>query len=241
MSHECTDPLPGAIAPVLSAAVLAHLQQLNLDYLDLLVAGGSPPDCPAQIQQLPARLGKAIAALPASGRRLLTSLPYTLYSLGFEDAGFWRSACHAGRPTTDGVPIEQRYPVGTASLQRSFCEVALMHAWHVAVSNRLAARVIYAMPDAVLAGIVATPLWRLRWIAAAHPTLLSPRWPTNPAFWPDLVRFASSGDARRFATVKLLGSQLIAAELELAAGRGTRAGASPRLRARRIELRTRLR
>lgn len=238
MKHELTD-LPGAIPPVLRAGVLAQLQQLNLEYLDLLIAGGSPSGGPTQIEQLPAHLDKALVALSASGRGLLAALPYTLYSLGFEDAAFWRNACHAARPSQD-VPIEQRYPAGTASLQRSFCEVALMHAWHVAVSNRLAARLAYAMPDAVLAGVVATPLWRLKWIAAEYPTLLSPRWPTNPGFWPDLVRFASSGDARRFATVKLLGSQLIAAELELAAGRVT-AGASPRLRARRIELRTRRR
>jgi hypothetical protein len=240
MSPEPMDDLPGAIAPVLSARVLAHLQQLNLDYLDVLVAGESSSDCPAQIDALPARLDKAIAALSSSGRRFLTALPYTLYSLGFEDTAFWRAACHVGRPPPES-PVDQRYPAGATSMQRSFSEVALMHAWHVAVCNRLAARVIYAMPDAVLEGIVATPLWRLRWIAAAHPTLLSPRWPTNPGFWPDLVRFASVGDARRLAMAKLLGSQLIAAELELATGRCPRAGTSPRLRARRIELRARLR
>jgi hypothetical protein len=240
MSHQPKDDLPGAIAPVLSATMLAHIQQLNLDYLDLL-AGERTAEGPLQLQQLPSRLDQAIAALSVNGRRLLAALPYTLYSLGFEDTAFWRGACNTARMPSDNLPVAQRYPAGTMCLQRAFCEVALLHAWHVAVSNRLAARVIYAMPDSVLAGVIATPLWRLRCIAVEHPTLLSPRWPTNPGFWPDLVRFASIGDTRRLATVKLLGSQLIAAELDLAAGRSRHAPASPRLRARRLELRARLR
>jgi hypothetical protein len=53
-----------------------------------------------------------------------------------------------------------------------------------------------------------------------------PRWPTNPGFWPDLARFAAAGDQQRLATAKLLGSQLIAAELQGSAVQ------SPRLRAR---------
>jgi hypothetical protein len=239
MSQPPRDDLPGAIAPVLSATMLAHIQQLNLDYLDLL-AGARTAEGPSQLQ-LPARLDNAIAALSATARRLLAALPYTLYSLGFEDTAFWRGACNTARMPSDNVPVAQRYPAGTTCMQRAFCEVALLHAWHIAVCKRLAARVIYAMPDSVLADVIATPLWRLRCIAVEHPALLSPRWPTNPGFWPDLVRFASSGDSRRLATVKLLGSQLIAAELDLAAGRTRHAPASPRLRARRLELRARLR
>ena len=43
---------------------------------------------------------------------------------------------------------------------------------------------------------------------------MTPRWPANPAFWPDLIRFAASGDSRRLETTQLLGNQLIAVELE---------------------------
>jgi len=45
-------------------------------------------------------------------------------------------------------------------------------------------------------------------------------------FWPDLVRFAVADDQQRLATAKVLGSQLIAAELQGSAVQ------SPRLRAR---------
>ena len=70
--------------------------------------------------------------------------------------------------------------------------------------------------DAVAECIADTPLWQLRRIAVDYAGLLMPRWPTNPCFWPDLVRFAAAVMPRRLATAQLLGSQLIAAELELA-------------------------
>ena len=38
MSRNATDELPGASAPVLSAAVLARIHELNLDYIELLAA-----------------------------------------------------------------------------------------------------------------------------------------------------------------------------------------------------------
>jgi hypothetical protein len=117
-----------------------------------------------------------------------------------------------------------------------------MHAWHVATTNPLAARVVYAMPHATAQRLAAAELWQIRCIATSHATLLMPRWPTNPAFWPDLIRFAAANDTRRLLTAQLLGSQLIAAELELACAMSRRdprispSIASPRLRARKLQL-----
>jgi hypothetical protein len=239
MSHAYTDDVPGSIAPVLSATLLTRTQQLNLDYLDLLTSQRPVPLDAVPLQCLPAELTQAIAALSHTSRALLAAVPYTLYSLGFEDAAFWRGACRA--IAIAEVPIAQRYASGEPGAHRPFCEVALLHAWHVAISNRLAARVVYAMPDAVATCIAGTPLWRLRSIADDHAALLSPRWPTNPGFWPDLVRFAAARDVTRLTTAKLLGSQLIAAELDLAEGRNTHVAGSPRLRARRMQLRARMR
>jgi hypothetical protein len=113
-----------------------------------------------------------------------------------------------------------------ASLQASLCEVALLYAWHVTTWSPLAARLIYAMPETVAGRLAAAPPWYVRRLAVHHASLLLPRWPTNPGFWPDLVRFASAGDQQRLATAKVLGSQLIAAELQGSAVQ------SPRLRAR---------
>src|SRR5262245_47060240 len=215
MSRHFTEQLPGVSTPILSAAVLARIHELNLDYLELLAAERNAVDaCDGQLQHLPSKLHAAIAEMSPAARASLAALPYTLYSLGFEDEKLWRALA---QPATlaASMSMRERYTQPRdASLQASLCEVALMYAWHVTTSSRLAARLIYAMPEAVAERLMAAPPWYVRRLAVHHASLLLPRWPTNPGFWPDLVRFAIDGDHQRLATAKLLGSQLIAAELQ---------------------------
>jgi hypothetical protein len=227
MTRNDTDELPGASAPVLSAAVLARIHELNLDYLELLAAEhNSQPADAGQLQHLPSKLHAMLAALSPSARGSLATLPYTLYSLGFEDEKLWRALAEPAALAAS-LSIGERYAQPhSASLQASLCEVALLYAWHVATWSPLAARLIYAMPETVTQRLTAAPPWYVRRLAVHHASLLLPRWPTNPGFWPDLVRFAAAGDQLRLATAKLLGSQLIAAELQGSALQ------SPRLRAR---------
>jgi hypothetical protein len=232
MRRNDTDEMPGASAPVLGAAVLARIHELNLDYLHLLAAEhdlpevGLKPDPHGQLQHLPSKLHAAIAELSPAARSSLASLPYTLYSLGFEDEKLWRSLAEPAA-LASSLSMSERYAQPhSASLQASLCEVALLYAWHVATSSPLAARLVYAMPESVTQRLTAAPPWYVRRLAVHHASLLMPRWPTNPGFWPDLVRFAASGDQQRLATAKVLGSQLIAAELQ---GSGLQ---SPRLRVR---------
>ena len=223
MRRNDTEELPGATAPVLSAAVLARIHELNLDYLELLAAEHNGQ---AQLQHLPCKLHVTIAGLSQPARIALATLPYTLYSLGFEDEKLWRSLAEPAAVAAS-LSMSERYALPHAgSLQASLCEVALLFAWHVATSSPLAARLIYAMPESVTQRLTAAPPWYVRRLAVHHESLLMPRWPTNPGFWPDLVRFAAAGDQQRLATAKVLGSQLIAAELQGSALQ------SPRLRAR---------
>lgn len=215
MRRNDTDEMPGAVTPVLSAAVLARIHELNLDYIELLTAEhGEPPAPGGQLQHLPCKLHAMIAALEPSARSSLAALPYTLYSLGFEDEKLWRSLAEPAA-LASSLSMSERYAQPySATLQASLCEVALLYAWHVATASPLAARLIYAMPDPVTQRLTAAPPWYVRRLAVHHASLLMPRWPTNPGFWPDLVRFAAAGDQQRLATAKVLGSQLIAAELQ---------------------------
>jgi hypothetical protein len=236
MIRNDTEEMPGASAPVLSAAVLARIHELNVDYLELLAAehnapavGLKPDPHPdaGQLRHLPCRLHAAIAELSPSARASLAALPYTLYSLGFEDEKLWRALAEPAALAAS-LSMSERYArPHSPSLQASLCELTLLYAWHVATSNALAARLIYAMPESVTQRLTAAPPWYVRRLAVHHASLLMPRWPTNPGFWPDLVRFAAAGDQQRLGTAKLLGSQLIAAELQASALQ------SPRLRARR--------
>jgi hypothetical protein len=260
-------------APVLDQALLAHIHELNLDYLELLVAEYQaaqrsiataralassqenrrtlrpckpPTDGLSQSQHLALKQVAALAALSARSLRLLAAVPYTLYSLGFEDGKFWDSMS----ATTDGATPEtvaHRYASASdTSMQYAFCKLALVNAWHVASTNWMAARVLYAMPQVTARRLATTPLWQIRCIAASHAVLMMPRWPTNPAFWPDLIRFAAANDTGRFQTTRLLGIQLIAAELEVACAMSRRdpriapTVASPRLRARKLQMEPRV-
>ncbi len=225
--------------PVLEPALLAHIHQLNLDYLELLVAERDTAPGAAQLQYLPPRQRVALAALSTRAIRALAAMPYTLYSLGFEDEHFWDAVCNNATASTPPCVTQRYAQVGDASAQCAFCNLALMHAWHVAATNTMAARVIYAMPYVTARSLASTPLWQIKRIAASYGVLMLPRWPTNPAFWPDLIRFAAMNDTRRLHTTRLLGTQLIAAELEVACAmsRGNpRAVPSPRLRARKLQM-----
>lgn len=226
-------------APVLDAALLARVQQLNLDYLELLVAEHGLSECAAQLQHLPPTQRAALAALPAGALRWLATTPYTLYSLGVEDENFWASISANSTEVTPSSVVHRYARAADTSAQYGFCKLALMHAWHLAATNTMAARVVYAMPHATAQRLAATPLWQVSRIASSHSTLLMPRWPTNPAFWPDLIRLAAANDQRRLSTAKLLGLQLIAAELEVACPLSRPrypSIASPRLRARKLQL-----
>lgn len=240
---DCDDEVR---APVLNPALLARIRQLNLDYLELLVAERNSTDSSTQLQHLPPRYHAPLAALSPRALRALAAMPFSLYSLGFEDENFWNAVCENATSSESALAVQRYARVGDASAQCSFCELALLHAWHVAAKNTMAARVVYAMPYATARRLVNTPLWQIRCIAGSYGELMMPRWPTNPAFWPDLIRFAASNDTRRLHTTRLLGTQLIAAELEVACEisrqcpRIAPALASPRLRARKLQLTSRL-
>lgn len=234
-SHCDTD----AYAPVLEPALLARIQQLNLDYLELLIAEKDFVQGAAQLQYLPPRQRTALRSLSMSALRALAAMPYTLYSLGFEDESFWEGVC-ANATASMPATVAQRYSyAGDASVHYAFCKLALLHAWHVAATNTMAARMVYAMPYVTARRLASMPLWQIRCIATSYEVLMLPRWPTNPAFWPDLIRFAATNDLRRLQTTRLLGMQLIAAELEVACAlsrRDPRVVPSPRLRARKLQM-----
>ncbi|HEY0684252.1 MAG TPA: hypothetical protein VGD45_18100 [Steroidobacter sp.] len=230
------------LAPVLEPSLLASVHQLNLDYLEMLIAERETAHGGAQLQHLPPRQRAALAALSPRALRSVAAVPYTLYSLGFEDEKFW-SAVSANATAATPDSFMHRYArVGDESAHYVFCELALFHAWHVAATNTMAARVVYAMPYATALRLARTPLWQIRCIAASYGVLMMPRWPTNAAFWPDLIRFAGMNDARRLQITRLQGMQLIAQELEVACELSRRDPrlsptlASPRLRARKLQM-----
>jgi hypothetical protein len=213
MSKPIKDETPFAAPPVLTDALLRRIHELNRDYLQVLRSERGDSGCAAQLQHFPSKCVESIAQADDGALTRIARVPYTLYSLGFEDLKFWQAACDANGG------LSSRYCATSAAwMQGPFYEVALLFAWHIACSSRLAARVLLAMPDALVELFAQTPLSQVRRIAIDYPGLLMPRWPTNAGFWPDLVRFAQENDRGRFNNVRLLGTQLIAAQLQAAEG-----------------------
>ena len=197
------------LAPILRIDLLDSLHALNADYLELLDRELNGNVCAGQLQFLPSRLHPPLGQLKAEHRLRISRAPYALYSLRFEDTRFWQRAC---RPLD--APLDVRYsPACGTSLQGPFCETALIEAWQTARAFPLAARLMYAMSESVRQPFAAMPFWQVRRLAADHPSLLMPRWPTKASYWADLVTFAVANDAVRLTAVQLLGTQLIAREL----------------------------
>lgn len=207
---------PGARAPVLSATLLARVHGLNRDYVDLLLAEHGAAACAVSAESLPGKVLDALGYLSRDALAALTATPFALWSMRFDDPHFWQEALCDPQPVERAdASLEARYGApSVTSTRAAFCEIALFFAWHIAACNRVAARVLFAIPDGLAAMLVRVPLWRLQRIAFDFPALLTPRWPNNPAFWPDLARFAAAGDRQRLATTQLLGNQLLASELD---------------------------
>ena len=66
-------------APVLEPALLEHVHQLNLDYLELLIAERDTTQVAAQLQHLPPRQRAALTALSPRALRARAALPNTRY------------------------------------------------------------------------------------------------------------------------------------------------------------------
>jgi len=211
MSYVFTDDPPGSFAPVLTTALLARVHALNLDYLELLAADCRRTPCTGQARRLPAQLHPWIRTLSHAACDRLAASPFALYSLRFEDGLFWEQVCRDAKRTAMSIPVAQRYACTKGSAAQAFCEVALLHAWHVTAVNRLSTRIVYAMPEVTAGRLARLTMWQVKRLAAEHPDLLAPGWPAHPAFWRDLLRFAHMGDQVRLSAAKLLGTQLIAA------------------------------
>lgn len=198
-----------SLAPILRLDLLDALHGLNADYLELLAAEQRFGTCSAQLQFLPSRLHASFARLSDTERQRIARTPYALYSLRLDDERLWSQLSEPAEQSLDVRYAGAR----SACLQTQFCETALLQAYQTARTMPLAARLMYSMREPMRERLAALPLWRIRRLAADHPSLLLPKWPTHACFWPDLLNCAAASDGARLTTVQLLGVQLIAAEL----------------------------
>lgn len=199
--------------PVLAAGDVILLGRLNRDYLDLLDASG-------QHELLGPGLMAELRCADAEARDAIAGCSYSLFTLGFPEG----SAQEIGVVPRVQDPAADRYSAlaGSTGTWPAFITAAWFFAWHLSRNSPLSARFMLGLHPDHAALLAEFAPWQLRHLAAMQPSPLPPRWQGNPCFWPDLIRFARNRQALRLTAARLLGVQLLAADVELSPPRTRR-------------------
>jgi hypothetical protein len=191
-----------------------QLLRLNFDFLKLLRDSSAVPTTGVQRQQLalPAAQATLLAQCADDGLQRMAQCGFSLFSLSLHRADIWQ---HAARTETQG---DSQYALPGASssgaARSGFMACALFFAWHLSQQSPRMARFLLGMSDDCVAVITGLELWQCSHIAQTHRHLLGPRWQHHAYFWPDLLRYGTTGEMKHFKFARLLGSQLMAQELE---------------------------
>ena len=169
------------------------------------------------------------AELTETARLKLANCPYLLIDGGFAQSLNWAVPYVAG--VQDG-------PDATAP--RIFCDAAvpllrrmLLLAWHLARSNRMAARVLLGMSAECADRLANYRLQELELLAELRPEWIRPRWCERLGVWRQLLLAAGGAVPGELRRAQLRGVQLMAASLIAPLserGSPERGGAGARLR-----------
>jgi hypothetical protein len=194
-----------ALAGVWDAAVLGPVREINEQVVDMLCeAAAAAGDSSAGL--LAVVRGEFLQA-PAAARRRLASCPYLLLDAGFGESARWarppgvRDAPQAGAAEPAGVDC------GVGLARR-----ALVLGWHLARSNRLAARVALGMTPACAELVGGLRLRDLEAFAETDRGCVRLRWESRPELWRPLLRAAQVERPATLAGLQMRGLQLLAAE-----------------------------
>lgn len=211
-------------APASLSATQQQLLQLNFDFLKLLIAScqhSAELNSVSRSQlSLPTVQAVTLANCSDETLRLMAACGFSLFTFNFHQADVWeRLALNtAQRSSVQRYSAEQNDSTsrhaGVENAYAGFAECALFFAWHLAQHDTSDARLILGMREETAAVLAPLELWQCRQMAQRNYQLLTPRWPHNPYFWVDLLRYGDTRDEQHFRFVKLMGTQLIAKDLE---------------------------
>jgi len=186
------------------APLLHNLYALNRRYLDILIAAPSAKGTTEarRDRNLPESVRCSLGVLHDADLHALAQCPYTLFDFAFHEPHLWRSQRLRGQEIFDGFE--------GAGSKLEFARAALYFVWHAARIDVMFARFAFGMCAEVTRAVTELSVTNVACIASESMEHLAPRWPTNPCFWPDLIRFAAVES--RLPAAKLLGCQLLAAD-----------------------------
>jgi hypothetical protein len=196
---------------ILNPAVLEQLFEINHIYLDMLALGTRAWIGRQQHLILPDPVTASLMELDAAHRAAAARCPFTLFNAQFHNASFWislGSAAVVRESTKLFADTENKRSSGT-----SFTEMALFYAWHLVRSHPHAAQLLLGMKSQTVSVFKQFSLARLRYLSTERPDLITPRWPERTRFWKVMLSAARQGAEERIVELRLVGVQMMAAEL----------------------------
>lgn len=192
---------PGAWDPT----VLGPVREINEQVVDSLceVAAAIPVPC-ADLLDL---VRRDFLQASAVARQRLAAAPFLLLDAGFADRGRWL--------WPDGVQeATVRCPVSrpVLALDVGIVRRTLLLGWHLARTNRLAARVALGMTPECAELIAQLRLTDLETLAEGDRACVQLRWECRAELWGPLLQAAANERWKLLETLQMRGLQLLAAE-----------------------------
>lgn len=196
---------------ILNPTVLEQLYEINHIYLDMLALGTRVWIGDQRHLFLPDPVTASLMELDVVHRAAAAKCPFTLFNAQFQNASFWISLANA---TVIREPVQLfADPNNKRNGSTSFTEMALFYAWHLVRSHPHAAPLLLGMKSQTLNAFKQFSLTRLKSLSIERPDLITPRWPERTRFWKVMFNAAQQGAEERIVELRLVGVQMIAAEL----------------------------
>lgn len=159
------------------------------------------------------RLGSELAPLNATQREDLARCPFSLLDAGLCDVP---RRTYADDVSKESGQAELLFsPISLQTRLDHLAHAACLFAWHLARSDVIAARLVFAMNSASTSLMAQVTLTDIRRIAQEQVCngRVRPRWHNRPDIWSRLVHTVRSSDRDTFANVTTRGLQLFLQEL----------------------------
>lgn len=195
----------GARAGAWDPGVLGPVREINEQVVDSLceAAVATPASCESLLEFVHVEFLQA----SVEARQRLAAAPFLLLDAGFAERDRWVwsggvQEASAQRPAS--MPVLD-LPIGIVHR-------TLLLGWHLARTNRLAARVVLGMTPACAELIGSLRLRDLETLAKCDRGCVRLRWERRTELWSPLLRAAASGQWPLLESLQMRGLQLLAAE-----------------------------
>ena len=192
-----------------------QLHGLNLDFLRVLQAvQRSDSRSSYHGLRLIESNGESLLNLDSSALQRVAGCNFSLFSLQWHRADEWTRLAEHSTTNRDQAQTTVNAPDDAMLAVLNFMQCAVFFGWHLAQQDERAARFMLGMSAETAAVMRSLDLAQCRYIGQGYRKLLTPRWLHNRYFWSDLLHYGNSGEAEHFKLIQLLGTQLMAQDLE---------------------------